>query len=488
MPSPQKEKELENQLGLPPIGDLGSFFPDPDCSYNFEAERGTTNVDANESRSNYNLNIHLAHVPKQDSQTDPVGDDMSNKPESATIPRPPPSRSNPETPKENVNYSQGNSPPEMARFYSEQSGLPSLSPGHLDHPHIAQQDYFHRSIIKPQRPSQQPPSISMRRPDNSEWGQPMEAIASSADSNISMQARSYNPHQGGLDLGAQHGYGGRPSHLRTSNRQSGLRNIVSANPVSTQGADIYSSLPHSIQPNQHFMQPMADTSNAQENFHAFRSRRHTDSSMSGRNLPMQQFSILDQGQVFGGYAGSPDYAGPARSYSPGYAPGSVSYPYVPGGQFVHPNVDSPQNVNRALFQHPMTTSTSPYNLSPHQSSAFGNRMHPTMKREDLSSDSSPQRVSYQSVEQAEGSQGAPDRSPEETSSGPKTAEEKKKYIKKILDAMYDTSKAEDNAGMISAWKTQMNDKEAVEAVARDLLVSLEYPMVASLGAMLTVLA
>ena len=55
-------------------------------------------------------------------------------------------------------------------------------------------------------------------------------------------------------------------------------------------------------------------------------------------------------------------------------------------------------------------------------------------------------------------------------SGVMTAQEEQLCIQKILTAMYDTSRAQDNPGMVSTWKSQVNDSEAIEKVAHDLLV------------------
>lgn len=474
------EKGLENQFEIPPIGDLGTFFPDSNCSFDFGAEKVTGNISVNNHESTY-LNSHLAPASKKDFQPDLVDDGMSHKLESTTIAAPPPSRSNPETPKENFDFSVGDLAPTMTRFLSEQSGLALLNPSHSDHLDTIQRDNVHQSMITNDNQNHQLASIQMRRSDSSAWSREMGTSASSADSNLSMPATSYNPHHAGLDLGVQHGFGTRHSYIRTPLRPSGLRNSVSAQP-----ADIHPSLPQVVVPQQHFIQPIPDTSTSQEQMHTLRNRRHTDAAISSPNQSINSYPIFDQGPVYGGFIGSPaSYADPSRTYSPAVTPRSVYHPYGMHGQLVHPSADSHQHANRILLQQPIDTAT--YDLRSHQQSAFGHRMHTSMKREDLSSDSSPLRVGYQTVEETQVSRGAQTKNLDETSSAPNTARQREMYLNKILSAMYDTSRAQDNAGMISAWKTQMNDKEAVEGIARDLLVSLRCQMIASIRVILTLL-
>lgn len=485
MQSPQLEKGSEDQFEIPPIGDLDTFFPDPNCSFNFGAEKVTTNIGANNSESAYNPNHHLEQISKQGFESDILGDDTSHKLESATIAAPPSSRSNPETPKEQFDFSLGDLAPTMTRYLSEQSGLASLTPGHSNHPDSVQRDNIRQSMAKVQHHDHPLAWTSMRRSSSRGWSSQVGAIASSADGSHSMPAMSCNPHQEGLDLGAQHGFGARHSYLRTPVRPSSLRNIVSANSISPQPADIYSSVTQVVGPNQHFVQPIPDTSIAQENLNTLRNRRHTDTAMFSRNSLINPYPMVDQGPVYGGIIGGPtNYADSNQQYSPFNIPRSVPHNYGMHGHLIHPSADSHQHINRIFQQQRMDSSV--YNLQP-QESAFEHRMHTTMKREDPSSNSGPQRVSYQTMEETEASKIVQTKNLDDTSSAPTTAEERELYINKILSAMYDTSRAQDNAGMISAWKTQMNDKEAVEGIARDLLVSLEYRITALEKVILTVL-
>ena len=487
MQSPHIEKGFEDQFATSQIGDLDTLFPDSNCSFNFGMEKATTNISGysnSNNESTHTLNHHLAQVSKQDFELDLVGDGIPHKMESATIAAP--SRSNPETPKEQLDFSLGDLAPTMTRFLSEQSGLASLNPIHSDHPDSVQRDNLHQSLTKRHHQNNQYGSIPMRRSDSIERSQQMGTIASSADGNLSMPAMSYNPHYGGIDLGVQHGFGTRHSYLRTPLRPSGLRNSVSANSVSVQPADIYSSLSSFIEPNQQFMQPITDTSTTQEHLHTLRNRRHTDAAMISRNSLINQYPIFDQSPVYGGFIGSPaTYAEQRQIYSPASTPRSVHHSYGVHGNLVHPSADSHQHINRVLLQQPMDIST--YNIRPYQQSAFGQRMHTTMTREDLKSDSGPQQVSYQATGETEVYRDVRTKNLDETSLAPTTAEEKESYLNRILSAMYDTSRAQDNAGMISAWKTQMNDKEAVEGIARDLLVRPGYQMIVAIRVILTVL-
>ena len=483
MQSLQQEKESEDQFEISPIGDLDAYLRDPNSSFNFGAEKATTNISDNDESVDYPKH-HLAQTSKQDSESDLVGDDMSHKLESTTIAAPPPSRSNPETPKEQFEFSLGDLAPPMTRFLSEQGGLASLTSSQSDHPDNVQRENLHQTMIKSQYPSHQIASTSMRRSDSRGNFSQVGAIASSTEGNLSMPAISRNLHQGGLDFGVQPGFGARHSHSRTPLRPSNLRNIVSANSVSAQPVDIYPSLPQVVGPNQHFMQPIADTSIAQEHLQTLRNRRHTDAAILSRNL--NPYPMVDQGPAYGGFIGSPtNYADPSRQYSPFNIPRSVHHNYGMHGHLIHPSADSHQHINQILLQPAMDSST--YNLS-RQQSAFEQPMRTTMKREDPPSDSGPQRVSYQVMEEVEVSKVPQIGNLDEISSAPNTDEEKELYVKKILSAMYDTSRAQDNAGMITAWKTQMNDKEAVERIARELLVSIRYQTIALCKRILIVLA
>lgn len=478
MHSPQTNKGLEDQFALPPIDDLESFFPDANCSFTYGVDKATTNVNVDNNESTYKLNHHLAN---QDSELDLVGDSMSHKLESTTIAAPLASQSNPETPKEQFDFTLGDFAPTMTRIFSEQSGLASLNPNHSDHPDNVHPDNVRQNLIKNQHQNHQLASVPMRRSDSYVWPQEIGAMKSSADGNLSMPAMSYNQHQAGLDLGAQHGVGARHSYLRTPLRPSGLRNSISSQP-----ADIYPSVSQVVDSNPHFMQPTADISTAQEHLHAPRNRRHTDAPIFPRNPLINPYPMFDQNPMYGGFMGSlTSYADPNRVYSLPDPPRSVYHSHGMHGNLVHPNADSHQHINGMLLQPPMDLS--PYNFRPHQQSVFGQRMQTTMKREELSSNSCPQRVSYQSMEETEVAKGVQTENLDETPLAPITAEEKELYLNKILAAMYDTSRAQDNAGMISAWKTQMNDKEAVEGIARDLLVSLLYQMIPLVRVVLTAL-
>lgn len=475
MQSSQQDKESEEQFEIPPIGDLDDYFRDPDSNFDFGEEKANTNLGVDNESIDYPKH-HLAHTSNQEYETGLVGDGMANRLESTTLAVPPPSRSNPETPKEQSDFSLGDLAPPMTRFHSEQGGLASPNPSHSDHPDNVQGDNFRQSVIRSQLPSHQTPPVSMRRSDSRGNFSQVGAIESSADSNLVTPAMSRNPHQGGLDRSVQHGFGVRHSHSRTPARPSNLRNIVSANSVSAQPADIYPSLPQLGGPNQQYMQPVADPSTAQEHFHTLRNRRHTDTATFSRNPLMNPYPIVDPDPAYGGIIGSAaNYADPSRQYSPFHIPRSVHDNYGIHGHLIHHGADPHQPINQILLQSPMASST--YNLR-HQRSAFQPPMHNTMKRDDSSPDSGPQRMSHQAMEETEVSQSPQIRNPGEPPSVPKTEKEKQACVNRILSAMYDTSRAQDNVGMISSWKSLMNEKEAIERVARELVVGFGYQIIA----------
>lgn len=474
MQSPKQDQESEEQFEISPIRDFDAYLGDTDSDFNFEAEKANTilGVDSEPINSPKYL---LARTSNQEYETNLVGDSMANTLESTTIAAPLPSRSNPETPKEQSVFSPGDLAPSMTRFYSEQGGVASPNLSHSDYPDNIQRDNLRQGVIRSPYPSHQVPPVSLRHSDSKGNFSQMGAVPVSTDSNFAMSPMSHSPHsphQTGLDLNIQHGRGVRQSHSRTPVRPSSLRNIVSANSISAQPANIYPSLPQPMGPNQQFMQPIADPATAQEHLHTLRNRRHTDASMFPRSSLMSPYLMMEQDPAYGGIIGNPaNYADPTRQYSPfNNIPRSVHHSYGIHGHLIHPSNDPHQPINQALLQSPMDSST--YNLHQHRS-AFQQSMHPTMKREDSSSDSGPQRMSYQAMEETEVPQLPQIQNPNETFSVPDTEEKKEGYVNRILSAMYDFSRTQDNAGMISGWKMVMTDKEAVERVARELLVSFE---------------
>ena len=474
MQNPKQDPESEEQFEISPIGDFGAYLRESDSDFNFEPEKANTNLGV-DSESIDSPKYPLAQTSNQEYETNLIGDSMANTLESTTIAAPPPSHSNPETPKEQSAFSPGDLAPSMTRFYSEQGGIASPNLSHSDQPDNRQRDDLRQSMIRSPYPSHQSPPGPVRRSDSKGNFSQMEAIASSADSNFAMSPMSHSPHQTGLDLSVQHGRGVRQSHSRTPVRPSNLRNIVSANTISTQPANIYPSLPQLVGPNQQFMQPIADPSTAQEHLHTLRNRRYTDTSMFSRNSLINPYLMVEQDPAYGGIIGSPaNYADPNRQYSPFNIPRSVHHSYGIHGHLIHPSNDSHQPINQAQLQSPMDSST--YNLHQHRS-AFQQPMHPTTKREYSSSDSGPRQMGYQAMEETEVAQIPQLQNPAETSSAPNTEEKKELYVNRILSAMYDFSRTQDNAGMVSGWKTVMADKEAVERVARELLVGFEYRLI-----------
>jgi hypothetical protein len=460
MHSPQGDKGLEDEFGLAAIDDLDSLFPDTNAGFHFGEEKAITNVNVS-NESTYKHTPQLAQTPKHDSDPDLVGDGLFQK-SSTTLTAPPSSRSNPETPKEQFEFSLGDFAPAMTRIFSEQSGLASLNPRQSNHP-----ENVHQAMIMNHRQKHHLVSSPMRRSETYRWEE-AGATASSSDVALSIPATAYNQHQAGLDFGVPYGFGARHSHMRTPLRPSNLRNSISSQP-----SDLYPSVSEVSQSNPQFMHAITDPSAAQENGHGYRNRRHTDAELLSRNPFAGTYPVLDNSQMYGGLMGNlGNYADPSRGYSHPYQARSMYLSQGLQGNLVHPSVDSHQQISGMLLQQP--TNVPPFMVRPAQQSAFGQRMHTTMKREPQSSGSCVGQESYQSTEDPEVPKSVQTREPSETLTAPITAEENEMYLNKILAAMYDTSRAQDNAGMISTWKTQMNDKEAVEGIAKDLLVSLTY--------------
>jgi hypothetical protein len=458
MHSPQADKGLGDEFELPQIDDLESFFPNANDDFHFAEEKAIMNMNVDRDGSSYKHSSHLAQTLKQDHDADPVGDGMFQTLSSTNLPVPPSSHSNPETPKEQFEFSIADVAPAMTRIFSDQSGLASLNPKQSNHP-----DNLHSAMIMNQRHTQHLTSTPMRRSESHGRAQEARTFGSSADSGLPAQTTPLNQPQAGLDLGLQFGFGARHSYLRTPVRPSGLRNSVT-----TRSAD-YPSVSEVPKPNLQPMQAISSTSSAQEHMQSYRNRRHTDAQLYPPSLWANTYPGVDQNPMYGGLMGNnANYTNPAQTYSP-YQAQSVYLTQGPHGRLLHPKIDSRQQISGMLMQQP--ASLAPYNISPYQQSAFGQRMRTTMKREEPASGSCPQRDSYQSIEDSGVARSSQIQDSDETSLATFTSEQDEMYLNRILAAMYDTSRAQDNAGMISTWKTQMNDKEAVEGIARELLVS-----------------
>ena len=470
MHSPQVDKTLEDQFTFSSLDDLGSFFPDGNSSFTY-AEKPTMNDNIESNESTCGLNTFLAQTPKEDGDANPLGDTMLPKLDSTSPGGPISSQSNPETPKGQFEFSLGDSAPAMTRFFSEQSGLASLNPKQADH-----SDNVHQTLLKNQQqkhqlmanPNQLMATPMSRTNSHQGWTPNAGTMASSEDNSLPTPAISYNQHQAGLDAGVQNGFGARHSYIRTPLRPSGLRNSLSSQP-----ATIYPSNSEVAEPNPQFMQTIADNPTTHELPHRYRNRRYTDAQVLPRIEAANPYSILDQNQAYGGFMGDlTNYADPARVYSLSNPPRSVYHSQGMNGTFVHPTADSYQPMSGMLMPPPTNIPTyinRPHHLQP----TLGQRIHHTMKRMDITSDPSPQRVRHQSVEETGKSKGVRNQERKETPPSTLTPENYDEYYRKTLAAMYDTSHAQDNAGMISTWKTQMADSEAVEKIAHDLLVSVK---------------
>lgn len=416
-------------------------------------------VDSNEPT--YKLNTHPAQTPESARETDLPGSVMFERLNPTTIAPPPLSQSISETLKDHVGFSLSEFAPALTRIYSEQSGLASLNPRDSDHP-----GNVHQTLIKNQQQKHQVSSTPMSRTETYGWAQDTGSAMSSANSRPPIPAMTIPQNQAELDHNLQHGFGARHSHshLRTSLRPSAL-----GSSLSSQLADPFLSISEVTEPNNQFTQAYIDTSTAQQPLYAYRNRRHTDTQFFPRNHLTTPIPNLQPSPLFEDFMGNhANCTGPTRDHSHLHQARPLYLSQGMHGNFVHPNSDSHQQMHSVLLQQP--TIFPPY-IRPHQQSSFGQRMHTNMKREGSSSESCPQRASSQFMGESRVTRGVQTRDPKETSSAPITAEENEAYFQKILAAMYDTSRAQDNAGMISTWKTTMNDKEAVEGIARDLLVS-----------------
>lgn len=463
MPSPQADKGLGDDFGLPQIDDLESFFTDANGDFHYEEEKAI--MDVNDGAS-YNHSSHQAQTPKQTHDADLVGGGMFQTLSSTNLSIPPASHSNPETPKEQFEFSLGDVAPSMTRIFSDQSGLASLNAKQSNHP-----DNLHSATILNQRHTQHLTSTPMRRSESHGRAQEARTSGSSTDGGLPTQVTTYNQPQAGLDHGLQFGFGARHSYLRTPVRPSGLRNSVT-----TQTTDPHPSVSEILKPNLQPMQAISSLAAAHEHTQSYRNRRHTDAQLYPPNLWANTYPFMDQNPVYGGLIGNnANYTNAGQNYSP-YQAQSAYLTQGTHGRLIHPKIDSHQQISGMLMQ--QSPSLGAY-LGPYQQSAFGQHMRTTMKREESASGSRPQRDSYQSIEDSGMAKSGQVQDSDEASLATFTSEQDEMYLNKILAAMYDTSRAQDNAGMISTWKTQMNDKEAVEGIARELLVSPIYWEIAS---------
>lgn len=461
MHSPPADEGLEVPYGLPSIDEFESLFPNTGNSSTF--------TEKTDNESTCKVTTFVA-ASKQDDVADLFIDSGFHKIDPTTPGAPLSSKSNPETPKAQFEFALEDFAPTMTRIFSEQSGLATLNPPH--HP-----ENVHQPLL---RNTQQRGQLSntMRRSNSSHgWAQDAAAMASFTADSVPNATITYHQHQAGLDFGAQNV---RPLHVRTPLRPSSLRNTLSS-------ANIYQPISEGVEPNPHFTQSVAGNSNHHENARRNRERRHTDAQYFPRNQVAGPYTFFKPNQLYGGFAEEvTNHASPAQLYSLPIESPQVYHRQEMNRDLTQPDADSYRSVSGMLVQQPTNNST--YLTRPLQYSAFGQRTHTMSKRDIPRSVPAPQGFHFQPVEETDSSKGPRNQNPNENVSATIAGEDSdKKYFDKILAAMYDTSRAQDNAGMISTWKTQMNDKEAVEGVARDLLVSLTKQAPLLKGFSLTVL-
>lgn len=351
---------------------------------------------------------------------------------------PPISHSNPETPNEPIDFSFGDDIPLMHRVLSEQSVLPSLSARYQN--------------VQPQV-----------RFWNQRYGQDeRDERSQEAGPN------ALSHHQAGLELEIPF-EGTHQSNIGTPMGLSNLSNTYTSTSLNLAQSPSGGNLKHQPQIRTGIEYP------ALEYLKEPRGRRHTDAELCSQQYQMAEGNIYNPVNfaAHGISTSTGPFPDPLSYHSPRpqYSQANESHsPYIPShihGNLAHGNFNSDYYRNELMLEQP--TYSFPGYTIPDQATYFQQNSN-TMKQDKPNPDQDAQSVNYRSLQNDETSADAQTQRPNQNAGIPRNSEEDKPYFDTLMASMFDVSQAEDNEGMILTWRNQLNDRDAIAEVARNILV------------------
>lgn len=393
-----------------------------------------------------------------------------------TLPAPPISHSNPETPTE-PDFSFDGQPPDMARVLSEQSSLarmPRYQKSELEARSMNQgHNQVHNQVqnqVQSQVQSQLFPSPAITAPKSlSGTPTPRSRVGSISGVASPGPRPQQNPNQGNLYE--------RLSHARQHIGPSGLRNSISA------PSGEYDRPPSSS--SQQYSQPVQANIGTPLLGDQFQSHgtqyQHDFGSQSPQLWPQDQHASpyktrMNTQRKFGPMSNFTSHDHFADLYN---SPHDI-HPSSFGEDRSHrimtqENVNPPQYNNELLLGQGFQPENQ-YLPQQRRVSGIdhGNLQHMNMKPADYPSEARQSRLKYQSLEDARREKSVSTHNPLVDHTVPQSPADDCHYVERMLEAMLDMSMAEDNAGMKRTWESMKRDIDKVEKAAWEILVSLLY--------------
>ena len=388
--------------------------------------------------------------------------DISGNFNFTTLPAPPISHSNPETPIELKEFTFDTKPTEMTRNLSEQSPLAPRTMRHLN------SAFEVKPINQHQVQSFFPASTNSSRVRDGPSGLHSRANSISSLAPSTPLAR---PLQAGPDLGARYEPAARQSHMRTQIGPSNLRNSYSA-------LSDGSSLPQTGSNNQP-VQAVAGNNSIREPLmgyqnhysYEFGSYSPLSRTRGGSATPYHnQVHGNERTNDFGQFTPPISYNDPFNANSQ-----HTMHPSRYSDQGLH-GLATEGNINLHRRSVDLSVHNQPFYPTPpsnHRPSLpYDQQVYHTMKRAGSLFDSASKHIKYRSLEDARKEKTVSTHNPSNDITAPTNDSEDCHYVDLLMEAMLDMSAAEDNDGMKRTWQTMMRDQDKVEKAAWEILVSL----------------
>lgn len=389
-----------------------------------------------------------------------------------SIPAPPISHSNPETPTEPLEMSFDAKPLEMTRNLSEQSPLaPRMT-------RYANSELEARLISQGQ--TQALPSTSKKVPRSGAGTPGPRARVNSIS--VSRASTPIVRPQAGPEQINRYEPAARFSNVRPHHGPSGLRNSFSApsEEHSRQLSSTSQQYPHPVQANDgtpslseqvqsHGAQyrqgfgsqsPQLWTQDHHETPYKAQMHMHNRTNSTGNFTSHDQFSELYNTNS------------PHPIHSSQFSEDRVH------ANMTQENVNPSRYQNELLIQQPTTYLPYPTQHLPQhrRTSSYEQGLFPNMNMnpEDYPSEPRQSRLKYQCLDDARREKTVSTHNPRIDSTVPHSAEHDCIYVERMVEAMLDMSLAEDNAGMKRTWETMKRDHDKVEKAAWEILVSIVF--------------
>lgn len=386
-----------------------------------------------------------------------------------SIPAPPISHSNPETPTEPLEMSFDTNPPEMARNLSDQSPLaPRMT-------RYANSELEARLISQGQ--VQVLPSTSKKVP-KSRAGTPGPRSGVNSIT-VSRASTPIVRPQAGPEQINRYEPAARFSNVRPHHGPSGLRNSISA-PSEEHGRQLSSSsqqYPHPVQVNDGTPSLSEQVqSHGTQYRHGFGSPSPQIWAQDHHEPPYKaQMHMHNRTNSIGNFTSHDHFSDLYNTNSPHTIHSS---PF--SEDRVHANMTQ-ENVNPSRYQNELliqqTPNYLPYttqHLPQHRRTlSYEQGLFPNMNMnpEEYPSEPRQSRLKYQCLDDARREKSVSTHNPRVDPTVPHSAEDDCVYVERMVEAMLDMSLAEDNAGMKRTWETMKRDLDKVEKAAWEILVS-----------------